>query len=149
MTKIEYLNKMTSSLDSNISAYNDYDVIEMEQDMLSALKEVESDIASRSTSVVKFLPGEINEKAIENMIGRIEETAMTSVDDTLIIEEIKSFKEFVGGICTINPISSTQAWISDIYGCAIKLLSLQNKETRSITLPLYFDFVGGGVSPRV
>ena len=37
LTKIEYIEKMTTSLDSNNGAYSDYDVIEMEQEMLAAL----------------------------------------------------------------------------------------------------------------
>ena len=161
LTKIEYLDKMTSSLDGNIRAYNDYDIIVMELDMLSVLREVESQDVDRSTSIVKFVPGEINEGELENMVGSIEETTKPSVDDTVIAEEIKSFKEFDDGICTIYPVSKTKAWISNVSDDNIKLLSLQNKETQSIKLPHHADFVtlsnddfivinsGGGVLLRV
>ena len=143
-TKIEYLDKMISSLDTNIGVYADYDVIEMELNMLTALREVESLEVDRSSSAVKFVPGKINEGEIEKMIGCIEETIMASVDDVAIVgelEEIKSFKEFSSQIDIIVPISSCQAWACDSSSSTIKLLSLQNTETKSISLPSLFDFI--------
>ena len=131
MTKIEYLDKMTSSLDSNISAYNDYAVIEMELDMLKALREVESHNVTCAASKVEFVPGEINVRELENMMGSIEETTMTSVDDIGIVGEMmKSFKPFDEEICTIYPISSTQAWVSDISDCNVKLFSLEHRNKK-------------------
>ena len=134
-TKIEYLDKMTSSLDTNISAYSDYDVIEMEQEMLAALREIESYNVNVMATVATFVPGEINEEAIEEMIGAIEETTMVHV------EEIKTFKPFDSIIYTIAPISCIQAWICDNKRDSIKQLSSQSTDTKSVTLSPRFDFI--------
>ena len=95
------------------------------------------------------------------MVGSVKELIMTSVDDTVTTEEIKIFKEFDDQICTIHPIPSTQAWISDISGSDVKLMTLENIETQIITLAPHADFVtlsndgfivinsGGGVLLRV
>ena len=55
--KVSYIAKMISCLDSNIAAYNDFDLLEMEQAMLSALAEVESFNVDTS-SAVAYVPGE-------------------------------------------------------------------------------------------
>ena len=59
--KVNYVEKITSCLDSNIAAYNDFDLLEMEQGMLLALAEVESFNVDTS-STVSFVPGKINEE---------------------------------------------------------------------------------------
>ena len=76
-TKIEYLDKITSSLDDNIGAYNDHDVIEMEQEMLTALHEVETCEVDGNVSIVKFVPGKINEGQLREMTSTLEETTVT------------------------------------------------------------------------
>ena len=111
-TKIEYLDKMTTSLDSNIGAYTDFDVIEMEIEMLKALKELEAYDMGVPDTEVTFVPGEINRSVIAEMIGRIEETS-ANVDASVTVEEVKTFKEFDKIIHNIAPISSNQAWVAD------------------------------------
>ena len=139
-TKIEYLDKMTSSLDSNIGAYTDFDVIEMEIEMLKALAELEAyDVGIPDTDVT-YVPGEINRAVIAEMIGRIEETAV-NVDDSVTVEEVKTFREFDKTILTIAPISSNQTWVAARDSNTLKQLSLRCMETNSVTLPLHTDFV--------
>ena len=142
-TKIEYLDKMTTSLDSNIDAYTDFDVIEMEIEMLNALSELEAYNVVRFDTEVTYVPGEINRAAIEEMIGRIEETMKaTSVnDESVSIMEVKTFKDFNKSITTIAPISSNQALIREFKNCTIKLLSSQSTDTNSVTLPPHDDFI--------
>ena len=112
-TKIEYLDKMTTSLDSNIGAYTDFDVIEMETEMLKALSELEAYDVGVPDTEVTFVPGEINHAVIAEMIGRIEETK-AHVDDSVTVEEVKTFKEFNKQICTvIDPIARKKAWVAD------------------------------------
>ena len=138
--KIEYLDKMTTSLDSNIDAYTDFDVIEMEIDMLKALTELEAyDVGVPDTNVT-FVPGEINRAVIEEMIGMIEETTV-NVDDSVSVMEVKTFKEFDRFLTTIAPISSNQAWIRQFQNYRIKQVSLQSTETNSVTLPIHTDFI--------
>ena len=150
-TKIEYLDKMTTSLDSNIGAYTDFDVIEMEIEMLKALKELEAYDMGVPDTEVTFVPGEINRSVIAEMIGRIEETSanvdasMTveevNVDASVTVEEVRTFKVFDKRITTIAPIPSDQAWTREIKNFTIKQLSLQSTETKSVTLPPHDDFI--------
>ena len=138
-TKIEYLDKMTSSLDSNIGAYNDYDVIEMTQKMLTVLREVDSiDVIGATT--LMFVPGDINQEAIEEMIGAMVETMLTH--GNISAKEMKSFKELDEIITVIAPISHTEAWIGDDESTEVTLLSLHDTlYTKSITLPTHADFI--------
>ena len=138
-TKIKYLEKITSSLENNISTYSDYDVIEMEKDMLKSLEKVESHEISFPASTINFVPGELNLEQLEEKIGTIEEET-SHVDGTINITEVKTFKEFDSIIRTIAPISPTHAMISDNKP-SVKLLSLQSNETRSKTLPKFTNLV--------
>ena len=141
--KLEYLEKMTTSLDSNIGAYTDFDVIEMEIEMLKVLSELEAYDGRVPDTEVTFVPREINRVLIEDMVGKVEETVKATslnVDDVSVDEE-ETFKEFDIRIQTIAPISSTQAWVVDDESYTIKQLSLRNKETNSVTLPPHTDFI--------
>ena len=64
-TKIEYLDKMTTSLDSNIDAYTDFDVIEMEIDMFKALTELEAYDVGVPDTEVTYVQGEINRAVLD------------------------------------------------------------------------------------
>ena len=75
--KINFLEKVTSSLENNIATLSDFDVIEMEKEMLKVLGEIESYDANRATSSVTFLLGNINEGLIKEMIGGIEGRSTT------------------------------------------------------------------------
>ena len=66
-TKLDFVEKMTTCLDSNIAAYNDFDLLEMEQAMMAALAEVESYDVDTSTTVA-FVPGRINDELIMDII---------------------------------------------------------------------------------
>ena len=140
ITKIEYLDKMTTSLDSNIGAYTDFYLIEMEIAMLKALAELEAYNVGVPDTETTFVPGEINRAVIAEMIGRIEETTV-NVDASVTVEEVKTFKEFDDMIRTIAPISSNQAWVREVPNNTIKRLSLQSTETNSVTLPSHVDFI--------
>ena len=139
-TKIDYLDKMTTSLDSNIGAYTDFDVIEMEIKMLKALTELEAYNGDRSITEVKYVPGEINRAAIAEMIDRIEETTAT-FDAGVNIEEVKTFNEFDEIIRTIAPMPGDQALVGDDEINTIKQLSLQSTKTKTVTLPPHSDFI--------
>ena len=159
--KLDYLDKMATSLDTNIAAYSDYDVIDMEEQMLRVVTEVESyDV---DVDAVTFLPGEVDRGLIEGMIGeiddgtttegddstsvedgrntddddRIEEEETVDDDDIVSVEEIKTFNEFDHLIKTIVPISDTQAWVGDYSSTDIKLLSCQNVKANRMTLTSY------------
>ena len=140
-TKIEYIDKMTSSLDSNIGAYTDFDVIEMEIDMLKALTESEAYDVRVPDTEVTYVPGKINHSSIEEMIGRIEETPKANVDDNVKLMEVNSFYKFDRPIISIAPTSPDQAWVADNHNFTIKQLSLQSSETNCVTLPPHVDFI--------
>ena len=82
--KLDYLDKMTTSLDTNIAAYSDYDVIDMEQQMMKVVTEVESyDV---DVNAVTFVPGELDRGLIEGMIGEIDNGTTTEGDDSASVE---------------------------------------------------------------
>ena len=137
-TKIEYLDKMTSSLDNNIEAYNDYDVIEMEQEMLTALHEVFSCEVNFVAIAAKFVSGQINGGQLLEMIGTLDEMTIT-VQDSTSVEEVKTYNDFSDFISTIAPISRSEAWIGD-GEANVKLLSIQTNETQSKALQQFNDF---------
>ena len=141
-TKIEYLEKMTTSLDNNIGAYTDYDLLEMEQDMLTALEEVEKYDVALVSSRVTFVPGEINQELIEEMIGEIKESD-TDIDtrDNISVEEVKTLKYFDEPVRSISPISSTEAWVGGSKSSIIKQLSSQGMETNNMTISNNFSFI--------
>ena len=119
--KMEYLEKMTTSLDTNVYAYNDYDLIEMERDMLKVLTEAES--YEESTLKTSFTLGEINPEELEKMIiGEIEETETKKGSVNLI--ELKTFKQFQYPVPRIYPFSDTDAWVGDDEEDYVKKLSL-------------------------
>ena len=140
-TKIEYLDKMTTSLDDNIDAYTDFDVIEMEIDMLKALAELEAYNVDSTVIELTFVPGKINHVVIEEMIGRIEETAKANVDESVSVEEMETFTEFKKMINTVAPISNDQAFVSEFQNYTIKKLSLHSTETNAVTLAPHSGFV--------
>ena len=141
-TKIEYLEKMTTSLDNNNGAYTDYDVIEMEEEMLKTLKEVESYDVSPITPHKKLILGQINQNLIEDMIGGVVETETTDAHDSASVEEITTFKKFNSVIYSISPASGTHAWIRDYTRNDMKLFSLKGTEKNSIAYNCLGDFIG-------
>ena len=78
--KIEYLEKMTTCLGSNIDAYNDHDLLEMDQTMLKTLEEVKLYDVISVLPRLKFVPGKINVNQMKEMIGNVEETTTTSTN---------------------------------------------------------------------
>ena len=101
-----------------------FDLLEIEQAMLSSLVEVESYNVDTSPTVA-FVSVKINEDLIKDMIGRVEETA-TIIDDGTNVIEMTTFTEFRRTINTIAPKSETHAWVGEIGSAEIKPLSSQS-----------------------
>ena len=141
VTKIEYLDKMTSSLDSNISAYTDFDVIEMKQGMLTALREVESVNVNFAATEMTFVQGEIDHGLMKKMVGTKEEKATAKVNDTVSVEQVKIIKQFDKRILVIAPISATQAWIGVEDSHKITKLSLSLHNTETLDFKRYNDCI--------
>ena len=147
--KLAYLEKMTTSLDINIASYSDYEVIEMEQQMLEVLGKVESHDAALTASGVALVPGEEDEELLDKMVGKIEDKRKRKREDrtnpekhhSVRIEELKEFKQFDNTIRYIVPISDTQAWVGDYSYTDIKLLSCKNVKVKRMTLTSYWDFI--------
>ena len=137
-TKIQYLEKMTSRFENNISEYTDHDIIEMDMHMLTVLREIESVDVDCIDTAVKFESGKINEAQLEEMIGKIEQTA-TNGEVNVTVQEVQTFKEFDNWIENITPVSNDKAWISDCKG-NVKFISQQKAETQKKTLPPFNDF---------
>ena len=136
--KVQFIEKMVSSLESNIEAYSDYDVIEMELDMQTTLEDVRSfEVDCRTPSVI-FKAGEISRNAIEEMVGEIEEAP--NAGQYKIVDQIKGFKPFVNRIHGIVPTSGDRACVLAKGRADLKFVSLQNDETDAIKFPC-FDFI--------
>ena len=134
-TKKEYLDKMTESLSTKIGDYSDYDVIEMEMNMMVTLREIESCDVGLVASAVKFIPGEINQEMIEKMIGAID------VNDEVRIEVVKTFKEFDGLIHVIAPTSPFDALAYGSNKKTVKTLCLNDSEAKTFTLNNFASFI--------
>ena len=66
---LEYIEKMTKSLDTNINAYSDYDVIEMEQGMLTMFEKLKKDRIDTDVSSEAYVPGEMDTDALDRIVG--------------------------------------------------------------------------------
>ena len=123
-TKMDYVEKMTTCLDSNIAAYNDFDLLEMEMGMLTALQDVKSYVMKPCESMLKFVPGKMNKELIREMVGTLEKTYPND-NGNVSVAELKTFSECEEYIRTIAVISDTQAWVGDGVLEEIKLFSSQ------------------------
>ena len=119
--KLNYVEKMTTRLDSNIAAYNDFDLLEMEQAMIAALAEVESYNEDTTASTLASVPEEINEEIIRGLIGRLEEN-QTNAKNSKSVCEIKTIYTFKDCILTIASLSNSHAWVGDDRHVEIRLL---------------------------
>ena len=139
--KLDYVDKLTLSLDGNIASYSDYDVIEKVHEMLVTLGEVERYDANLDASVVKYVPGEINTGLLKEMIGKIEESTTTNIEEIERVVEMKAFEVFDDSIFTIAPISESQAWVDNRIKNDMTLLSVNNDETKHMAFSSYSDFI--------
>ena len=118
---LEYMKKMTSSLDTNIKAYSDYDVVEMEMkmmDMFQKLKTCDIDTESARISEIdihaldKMIIGELNDTCVGIMA-----TMAFEEKETAAICRIKKRPDFNGyGFNILNLPTSTKTgqYISQI-----------------------------------
>ena len=139
--KMYYLEKVITNLETNSAAYSDYDVIEMEEKMLTVLREIESYDADHATSGFNFVQGDVNEELIKKMIGGIEEKRMTVGMDRVNVTEVKTFKKFDHQVNTIATKSSSEAWVGGALGSDIKHFSLKSMFTKRKTLGSWNDFI--------
>ena len=122
---VEYVEKMTNSLDQNIGAYSDYDLIEMEQDLLREVEQLDM-LCAQTDGRVLFSPGQIDPIAIEKMVGEVntDNTEIPTNEDTNIrVEKIRTFSISNDRIIAISPVTDKQAWIADSKSVLIKLLN--------------------------
>ena len=139
--KLDYVEKLTTCLESNNAEYSDYDVIEAEQNMLTALEEIEQYNVNRPASVVRYVPGDINEGSLREMIGTIEDST-TNIDAIIKVQEIEEFKVRDDAIRNIAPISNTQAWVDNSRDNHIALMSIEKGEIKHMKFSSYFrDFI--------
>ena len=139
--KLDYVEKLTTCLESSNAEYSDYDVIETDQKMLTALEEIEQCNVNRPASVVRYVPGDINEGLLRGMIGTIEDST-TNIDAIMKVEDIETFKVCDETIRNIAPISDTQAWVDNSSDKHIALMSIEKGEIKHMKFSSYFrDFI--------
>ncbi|KAK3100219.1 hypothetical protein FSP39_016497 [Pinctada imbricata] len=69
--KVEFLDVMTTSLDADIDTLPEHDILDMEKEMREELEKALSYRADKYMCITVFLPGLMDEQALENMIGEI------------------------------------------------------------------------------
>ena len=67
---LEHLVKTITSLDTNIGAYSDYDLIEMQQRMMTEVEQLHASNVEKRENI--FTPGSIDSTALEQMVGIIQ-----------------------------------------------------------------------------
>ena len=120
--RLDYVEKMTTALDSNIAAYSDFDLLEMEEEMLTEVEKLRTYKVANNRKVPVFLPGKIDLNSLQKIIGEVQEE-----DINVCQEVINSFKAFDSVIWTLFPTSETEAWMSAKEVGEIKLMSTLGK----------------------
>ena len=126
---VEYVEKMTNSLDQNIGAYSDHDVIEMEQELLKGVEKLDI-LCAQSSGPVLFSPGQVDIIAIEKMVGDVHgvEKVGSKEDTDVSVEKIRTLCVFDHRILAISPVADNQAWVADGKTLSIKLVNTSNDE---------------------
>ena len=73
---LEYVVKMMTSLDTNIGTYSDYDLIEMQQRMMTEVEQLQALNVEKRGNI--FTPGSPNSTALEQMVGVIRKDLLVS-----------------------------------------------------------------------
>ena len=121
--RLDYVEKMTTALDSNVEAYSDFDLFEMEEEMLTEVRKLWTYNSANNSKVSVYLPGKMDVGVLHKMIGEVQE------EDTNEYQEVvNTFKPFDAEIWTIFPISETEAWMSAKKVKEIKLISTSGNE---------------------
>ena len=146
--KVEYLEKISKSLDVKIREYSDYDMIEMEQEMLTVEKELESYRNESDSMSVEVRLGELNREILEEMVGEIKQNKTAYINDDVVVHKVKSFTVSENAVINIVPKSNTQAWFDDSE-IGIKLLTVKRSggmeiETRILPPFNYFTVLANG-----
>ncbi|KAK3103929.1 hypothetical protein FSP39_022981 [Pinctada imbricata] len=91
---------MTTSLDKDILTLPGHDVIDMELDMRDELKKAQSFISEIYTHATVFVPGKMDEKVLNDMIGHIHKMSLG---------EINEIDRYSSPIVSIKAFSDTKA----------------------------------------
>ena len=142
--KVEYLEKVSTSLDVNIGEYSDHDVIETEQEMLLTKEELESYVVKRNAASVELFFEELNQELVLKMTGQIKQVPILQPkDNDVTLHIIKTAEHSKNQILSVIPISETDAWIYSDKN-AIKVMSIQSKGSRTIPSLAYFTMLENG-----
>ncbi|KAK3102206.1 hypothetical protein FSP39_009592 [Pinctada imbricata] len=124
--KVEYLDMMTKALHNDINKLPDHDILDMEKDMRDELKKALSDSADKYTSTTMFVPGQMDEQALENMIGEIH---------SMSVEETGGSVACSGSIASVKPVSETNAWIRVRGSRVFELIDRKGEKVNEIRKP--------------
>ncbi|KAK3101870.1 hypothetical protein FSP39_006932 [Pinctada imbricata] len=126
--KVEYLDMVTTALDKDINTLPDHDILDMEKEMRDELEKALSYSADQYTSTTVFVPGQMNMKVLENMIGEIHSVSA---------EEMNEIDRYSGVIMSIKPASETNAWVRVKDDRHMKFLDRVGEELKVMKTPCY------------
>ncbi|KAK3103395.1 hypothetical protein FSP39_018919 [Pinctada imbricata] len=126
--KVEYLDMVTTALDKDISTLPDHDILDMEKEMRDGLEKALSYSADKYTCTTVFVPGQMDVKALENMIGEIQ---------SMSVQEINEIDRYSDVIASVKPLSETNAWVCFNDDDHPKLLDRSGDELKVMKTPCY------------
>ncbi|KAK3103970.1 hypothetical protein FSP39_023340 [Pinctada imbricata] len=129
--KVKYLEKMTTALNEDINTLPDHDILDMEKEMRDELEKALSFSADKYTCATAFVPGKMNVKELEKMIGEFHSVSIEEMYDINI--------GFV--IISINAVSETNAWVIFYEDNYPKLIDSEGKVLKSMKTPCTDDLI--------
>ncbi|KAK3082546.1 hypothetical protein FSP39_021258 [Pinctada imbricata] len=119
--KVEYLDMATTALDKDINTLPDHDILDMEKEMRDGLEKALSYSADKYTSTTVFVPGQMDVKALENMIGEIH---------SMSVVEMNEIDRYSDVIWSVKPVSETNTWVCFSDDNHPKLLDRSGEELK-------------------
>ncbi|KAK3083237.1 hypothetical protein FSP39_017492 [Pinctada imbricata] len=126
--KVEYLDMVTTALDKDINTLPDHDILDMEKEMRGELEKALSYSDDKYTCTTVFVPGQMNMKVLENMIGEIHSVS---------VEEMNEIDRYSNVITSIKPVSDTNIWVKVYDDSHMKLLDGAGEELKVMKTPGY------------
>ncbi|KAK3101269.1 hypothetical protein FSP39_002259, partial [Pinctada imbricata] len=121
--KEEYLETMTTALDKDINTLPDHDILDMDREMRDELEKAFSYSADKYACTTVFLPGQMDVQVLENMVGEIHSVSVEEMDDIVGYSNV---------ICSVEPVSDTNAWIRVDKDQYAKFIDIASEESKSI-----------------
>ncbi|KAK3101532.1 hypothetical protein FSP39_004243 [Pinctada imbricata] len=133
--KVDYLDMMTLSLDQDINTLPDHDILDMEKEMRDELEKALFYSAKKYTSTTVFVPGQMDEQALENMIGEIHSISFEETDSSIVCSD---------DITSIQALSEVKACIRARGSNLYELVDKTGEKVKVMETPGFDLVISGG-----